>query len=152
MIYLKKYETSVPNARRTLGKKIEIASLLSKIQDPGLWLKCSTFENYQKLNFWDLGITASDHINISDTIYIQTLKKIYIGKVLTHIRDSSGVLGDLLDWARNHNAPWINVISFKRVSQLPISPEREAAVKKALLSAQDLGHHFYRLNKKISFS
>lgn len=152
MIYLKKYESSVPNTKRTLEKKVDIAPLLSKIQAPKLWIKCSILGDYQKLNFWDLGKTASEDISIDDTIYITTLKDIYIGKILHHIHDNSGKLGDLLQWTKIHNALWINVISFKRVSHLFNSASRESTLKSVLAQAQNLGHDFYRLDERIKFS
>ena len=152
MIYLKKYESSVPNTKRTLERKVEIAPLLNKIQEPKLWLKCSALEDYQKLNFWDLGKTASEHISLDDTIYIMTLKDIYIGNILHHIHDNSGKLGDLLEWSKIHNALWINVISFKRVSHLFNSAGRESTLEAVLTKAQNLGHDFYRLDEKIQFN
>lgn len=152
MIYLKKYESSVPNTKRTLERKVEIAPLLDTIQEPKLWLKCSVLEDYQKLNFWDLGKTGSEHISIDDTIYIMTLKDIYIGKILHHIHDNSGKLGDLLGWTKIHNALWINIISFKRVSILPLSPGRETDIRKILTDAKKLKFDFFQLKEKIRFS
>jgi hypothetical protein len=151
MIYLKKYESSVPNTKRTLERKVEIAPLLNKIQEPKLWLKCSVLEDSQKLNFWDLGKTASEHISLDDTIYIMTLNDIYIGKIFHHIHDNSGKLGDLFGWSKIHNALWINVISFKRVSILPLSPGRETAIRKTLAVAKNLKFDFFQLKERIRF-
>lgn len=151
MIFIKRYEGSVPNTKRTLEKKINIASLLGGINDPELLIKIQDLSEHQKVNFWDLGKTASEHINIGDTIYISTLKDIYIGKIINHIHDNSGKLGDLLGWTRIHDAPWINVISFSIVSHLLSSATREASIRSGLIPAQNLGYDFYRLDEKIKF-
>jgi len=152
MIYFKKYEGLVPNTKRTLEKKVNIGTLLRGITDSELFNQCLELSEYQKLNFWDLGKTASEHISLDDTIYIMTLKDIYIGKILHHIHDNSGKLGDLLQWTKIHNALWINVISFKRVSHLFNSASRESTLKSVLAQAQNLGHDFYRLDERIKFS
>ncbi|HOC39363.1 MAG TPA: type I restriction enzyme HsdR N-terminal domain-containing protein [Thermodesulfobacteriota bacterium] len=117
MILVKHYSTAVPNARKTLQSKVSISHLMQRVKDPKIREQLARYNVYGKLNFWDVGKTASEYISQGNLLAIICGVDVYAGEILAIINDRSGNLGDCLDWARQYGNPWTNVLLLNNLQQ-----------------------------------
>lgn len=71
---------------------------------------------HRELNFWDFGKIASKSIKPSDKVYILCKNNLYTGFVIDIIEDESGKLGDALQWKKQYEKPWVNVVLIGKLS------------------------------------
>lgn len=113
MEFVKVYSTSVPNAARTLDRKVNLQSLLSHAKAESIKEHLSQLAKHGELNFWDFGVKATPQIPIGSRVKIICGRTCYVGTVIRKISDDSGELGDLLGWARQYKKPWRNVCAIQ---------------------------------------
>jgi len=124
--FVKIYTSVVPNAARTLDKRIAITPLMAKIKSESVRASLSLIENYRELNFWDFGVRATPQLSVNDSVKIICGTTCYSGRLIHKINDPTGELGDQLGWARLFKKPWKNIFALSIDSALPIS---EAEIK-----------------------
>lgn len=111
-MFIKIYQSKVPNTKKSLKKEIEINMLLEYIKNPVLVEQISPLLSYRKLNFWDLGIRATKHIKETNNLTVICENYMYIGKIIRIIDDPAGEIGDVIGWNRGYNnRSWKNVIT-----------------------------------------
>lgn len=111
MIYIKTYGTGAkPNASKSLDRKINISELANRLEKPELRNKIQNFNEYGDLNFWDFGVRASKYINPGDRAFIFIQNRYYFGNIVSVVKDSSGEIGDEIEWHRQfYDTPWKNI-------------------------------------------
>ncbi len=140
MEFVKIYSTAVPNAARTLDKRIAIAPLLARIESGRVKASLALIQSHSELNFWDFGVRATRQLSVNDLVKIICGSTCYSGRVIHIIKDPSGELGDRLGWARQFKAPWKNVCALYINSSTPIS---EAEIKAISSNARKTADNFY---------
>ena len=140
MEFVKIYSTAVPNAARTLDRRVPIAPLLAKATSERVRSSLSLILEHGELNFWDFGVRATPQLSINDTVKIICRKTCYSGQIIQIINDPTGELGDLLGWSKIHGSPWRNVCALSVHSSAHIS-ERE--VMAIVGSSRETEQNFY---------
>ena len=113
-ILLKKYATKSSNTAISLDKKINIKSLISKVDrvvDEESKKKLLSLE-ISDLNFWDFGVNATEHLTQGHIVAILCDEYLYFGRILRIISDKNGCIGDAIGWAKMFKQPWRNVVLF----------------------------------------
>jgi len=109
MEFVKIYSTAVPNAARTLDKRVALAPLLARIKSDSVKASLALIQNHGEVNFWDFGVRATPQLSPDDSVKIICSTTCYSGRVIRIINNPSGELGDQLGWTRQFEAPWKNV-------------------------------------------
>lgn len=136
MEFIKIYKGKVPNATKSLDRKVQVAPILEKIQ---FWQTREAFSRLlanKELNFWDFGVRASPQISVGDSVRILCGTACYSGQVIAKLEDPSGEVGDLLGWSRQFKAPWRNICALDIYSRSNIdSGEVDALIGNAVKTA-----------------
>ena len=140
MEFVKIYSTAVPNAARTLDKRVAIAPLLARIRSDSVKATLALIQNHGEVHFWDFGVRATPQLSPDDSVKIICGTTCYSGRVIRIINDPSGELGDQLGWTRQFKAPWKNVCALSINSSTPIST---AGIKTITDNAQQTADSFY---------
>ena len=138
MEFVKIYNAALPNARRTLDRRVAIAPLRAEIRSNEVNASLALIQSHGELNFWDFGVRATPQLSVNDTVKIICGTTCYSGHVIKIINDPTGELGDQLGWARLFRAPWRNVCALSINSTTPISaPEINAIIDIARQTADN---------------
>lgn len=121
--FVKIYRTSVPNAARTLDRKVNPQSLLSRAKGEPIREHLSQLAKHGELNFWDFGVKATPLIPLGSSVKIICGLTCYVGTVIRKISDDSGELGDLLGWARQFKESWRNICAIQIQVKQQVSHE-----------------------------
>lgn len=140
MEFIKIYSTAVPNAARTLEKRVAIAPLLARIKSDNVKAFLELIRNHGELNFWDFGVRATPQLSVDDSVKIICGTTCYSGRVIRIINDPSGELGDQLGWIRQFKAPWKNVCALSINSSTPINAVEIKAISS---NARKTADNFY---------
>ena len=119
MEFVKIYSTAVPNAARTLDKRVAIAPLLARIRSDSVKASLALIQNHGEVHFWDFGVRATPQLSPDDSVKIICGTTCYSGRVIRIINDPSGELGDQLDWTRQLKAPWKMSAPYPSTPPLP---------------------------------
>ena len=128
MEFAKIYKGRVPNAARTLDKKVLVAPILEQIQSPHVREVFSRLMARKELNFWDFGVRATPQISIGDLVRIICGTTCYSGQVIDQLEDPSGEIGDLFGWTRQFKAPWRNICALDIHSKRSIDSNEVSAL------------------------
>ncbi len=89
MEYVKVYQTKVPNAAKTLDKKVNLGAIHEGIRSQEAKLTFSQVLGHKELNFWDFGVRASPKIGAGDSIKIVCGGNCYDCLVVHKLHDAS---------------------------------------------------------------
>lgn len=155
-ILLKKYATKSSNTAISLDKKINIKSLISKVDrvvDEESKKKLLSLE-ISDLNFWDFGVNATEHLTQGHIVAILCDEYLYFGRILRIISDKNGCIGDAIGWAKMFKQPWRNVVLFGDLQVFrKIPPEAMKAINEVLQSSttKELTANFYKITETEKF-
>lgn len=140
MEFVKIYSTAVPNAVKTLDKRVAITPLMARVKSDSIKASLALIQSHGELNFWDFGVRATPQLSADDSVKIICGTTCYSGTIIRIINDPSGELGDQLGWARQFKAPWKNVCAVSINSFAPLST---AEIKAITDHARKISDNFY---------
>lgn len=149
--YLKKYRSRVGNARKSLEQPVIIQTLLGNIKNYSSKGKAEPLKSFNSLHFWDLGKKASKEIKVGDIIYIVMQDDVYWGRIVVHIYDRDGGIGDAIGWSRQFESPWVNPIGIQGIKKIELTPNINNILEKSIRSDNEITKSFYRLMHEIDF-
>lgn len=144
--FLKRYITNVPNANFSLDQPISINELRNNIENPAL---AEAFAAHKELYFWDLGVTATEFINVGDMLYIATQDYLYCGIIDVRAQDDQGIIGDAIGWARQFRNPWKNPIGFRQMNRYHITPMLKNAISDSINTGTIKASNFYSIQNNL---
>lgn len=134
MDYIKTYKTTVPNAKKTLDRPVELDVVYSQITDPSLKQAFGKLLSHKKLYFWDFGVKATRELKLGMEIAIICGTNRYDCELVTIINDPKGEIGDIFGWGRNFESPWKNVCALKMLNRNDISSSELSEIKRKTTS------------------
>jgi hypothetical protein len=118
MVFIKYYTGSVTNAKKTLQRKVNINTLITRINDQHLVSRLETYRSYGDLNFWDVGQRCTQHLKKGETLVIICKEDVYAAEIIDILHDAGGFIGDQLGWARQFKKPWTNVLLLNHLQMI----------------------------------
>lgn len=148
-MYLKIYESNVPNAAMSLKNSIEVSKIASKVQDHNISKQINRHINQQPIYAWDFGKKATPYIKKDTEVGILCNNHLYMGQCIDIIFDPRGEIGDLIGWRRQFKNPWENVILIKNVDYRQLNQNEKDILLTKIQSSQKIIRNFYFIDKNI---
>lgn len=144
VMYIKTYETRMPNAKLSLKRPIDLKSIVSIIPQP----QRQAVENEQRLSSliyaWDFAVRCSPYIRENDTVAIFTNDEVFYGACFKKIVDPLGKIGDALGWARMYGALWKNPMLLINIKTFKINSDNSIHLNNILQNSKMLEKNFYK--------
>ncbi len=147
MYYLKVYKNKVANAKLSLVTPISIQTLLGNIKNESSISNSKPLQGYKELFFWDLGVNATNKINIGDTLFIKSGNDLFRSKIEIILKDSEGGIGDAIGWALQFKSPWQNPIGLIDMKRIVIDRHLENKIEDEIETGSKEAKNFYQIKK-----